>query len=53
MMVFDLLFESGRGRIVIRGKVRFEETNSRDQIIVEEILYMVNKSNMISDCGFN
>ena len=41
-------FESGRGRIVIRGKVRFEETNSRDQIIVEEIPYMVNKSNMIS-----
>ncbi|MEC9303299.1 MAG: DNA gyrase subunit A [Bacteroidota bacterium] len=41
-------FETGRGRIVIRGKVRFEETNSRDQIIVEEIPYMVNKSNMIS-----
>ena len=41
-------FETGRGRIVIRGKVRFEETNTRDQIIVEEIPYMVNKSNMIS-----
>ena len=41
-------FETGRGRIVIRGKVRFEETSSRDQIIVEEIPYMVNKSNMIS-----
>ena len=41
-------FETGRGRIVIRGKIRFEETNSRDQIIVEEIPYMVNKSNMIS-----
>ena len=41
-------FETGRGRIVIRGKVRFEETSNRDQIIVEEIPYMVNKSNMIS-----
>ena len=41
-------FETGRGRIVIRGKVRFEETDSRDQIIVDEIPYMVNKANMIS-----
>ena len=41
-------FETGRGRIVIRGKVRFEETATRDQIIVEEIPYMVNKANMIS-----
>ena len=41
-------FETGRGRIVIRGKVRFEETATRDQIIVDEIPYMVNKANMIS-----
>ena len=41
-------FETGRGRIVIRGKVRFEETSNRDQIIVEEIPYMVNKSTMIT-----
>ncbi|MEC9210020.1 MAG: DNA gyrase subunit A, partial [Bacteroidota bacterium] len=40
-------FETGRGRVVIRGKVRFEETNTRDQIIVEEIPYMINKSTMI------
>ena len=40
-------FETGRGRIVIRGKVRFEENNGREQIIVEEIPYMVNKANMI------
>ncbi|MDC0204404.1 DNA gyrase subunit A [Flavobacteriales bacterium] len=40
-------FETGRGRIVIRGKVRFEETSTREQIIVNEIPYMVNKSNMI------
>ena len=41
-------FETGRGRIVIRAKVRFEETATRDQIIVDEIPYMVNKANMIS-----
>ncbi len=41
-------FETGRGRIVIRGKVRFEETATRDQIIVEEIPYMINKATMIA-----
>ena len=41
-------FETGRGRIVIRGKVRFEEVNNRDQIIVEEIPYMINKASMIA-----
>ena len=40
-------YETGRGRIVIRGKVRFEENNGREQIIVEEIPYMINKANMI------
>ena len=40
-------FETGRGRIVVRGKVRFEENNGRESIIVEEIPYMVNKSNLI------
>ena len=40
-------FETGRGRIVVRGKVRFDEDNVRERIIVEEIPYMVNKSNLI------
>ena len=40
-------FETGRGRIVVRGKVRFEEDNGRERIIVQEIPYMVNKSNLI------
>jgi len=40
-------FETGRGRIVIRGKVRFEEVNGREKIIVDEIPYMVNKANLI------
>jgi len=40
-------FETGRGRIVVRGKVRFEENKGKETIIVEEIPYMVNKSNLI------
>mgnify|MGYP000894698261 FL=1 len=40
-------FETGRGRIVMRGKVRFDESGTREQIIVDEIPYMVNKANMI------
>ena len=40
-------FETGRGRIVVRGKVRFDDDNGRERIIVEEIPYMVNKSNLI------
>ena len=40
-------FETGRGRVVVRGKVRFEENGNRERIIVEEIPFMVNKSDMI------
>ncbi|MBT7619767.1 MAG: DNA gyrase subunit A, partial [Flavobacteriales bacterium] len=40
-------FETGRGRVVMRGKIRFEESGSRERIIVEEIPFMVNKSDMI------
>lgn len=41
-------FETGRGRIVMRGKARFDETKSgRERIIVEEIPYQVNKADMI------
>ena len=41
-------FETGRGRVVIRAKASFETTKSgKEQIIVTEIPYMVNKANMI------
>ena len=41
-------FETGRGRIVMRGKARFDETKTgRERIIVEEIPYQVNKADMI------
>ena len=40
-------FETGRGRVVMRGKAVFEEVNGRECIIVTEIPYLVNKSDMI------
>ena len=41
-------FQTGRGRIVMRAKAEIETTkNGREQIIVTEIPYQVNKSDMI------
>ena len=38
---------TGRGRIVMRAKAEIEEVNGREQIIVTEIPYQVNKAEMI------
>ena len=41
-------FQTGRGRVVMRGRARFEETKTgREMIIVEEIPYQVNKADMV------
>jgi len=40
--------ETGRGRVVMRAKVSFEENNGKDCIIVTELPYQVNKADMIS-----
>ncbi|WP_439554620.1 DNA gyrase subunit A [Flavobacterium macrobrachii] len=40
-------FKTGRGRIVMRAKVGFEEVNGKEAIIVSEIPYQVNKAEMI------
>lgn len=40
-------FKTGRGRIVLRAKVAFEEVDGREAIIVSEIPYQVNKAEMI------
>ena len=41
-------FETGRGRIVLRGKAHIEVTpNGREKIVVTEIPYMVNKAELI------
>ena len=38
---------TGRGRIVMRAKAEIEEVNGREQIIVTEIPYQINKAEMI------
>ncbi len=40
--------ETGRGRVVMRAKVSFEENNGKDFIIVSELPYQVNKADMIA-----
>ncbi|WP_447950818.1 DNA gyrase subunit A [Chryseobacterium koreense] len=41
-------FHTGRGRIVLRAKVNFEEVGNRNAIIVTEVPYQVNKADMIA-----
>ena len=38
---------TGRGRIVMRAKAEIEESNGREQIVVTEIPYQINKADMI------
>ena len=40
-------FRTGRGRVVIRAKASIEEIDGRECIVVTEIPYQVNKSDMI------
>jgi DNA gyrase subunit A len=41
-------FETGRGRIVVRGKAHIEVTpNGREKVVITEIPYMVNKAELI------
>ncbi len=40
-------FETGRGRIVMRGRAEIESGKTHDKIIISEIPYMVNKADLI------
>ena len=40
-------YKTGRGRVVMRARVGFEEVDGREAIIVTEIPYQVNKAEMI------
>lgn len=40
-------FETGKGRIVLRGETRIEEHNGHERIIASSIPYQVNKAEMI------
>ncbi len=40
--------ETGRGRIVVRGKARIEQSGNKETIIIYEVPYQVNKANLVS-----
>ncbi|MDR2774482.1 MAG: DNA gyrase subunit A [Tannerella sp.] len=40
-------FETGRGRIVLRGKAEIETSSTHDKIVINEIPYLVNKAELI------
>jgi DNA gyrase subunit A len=40
-------FETGRGRIILRGKAEIEVHNNREKIVINEIPYLVNKKELI------
>ena len=42
-------FNTGRGRIVMRGRAEIETTKNHDQIIISEIPYLVNKADLIKN----
>lgn len=40
-------YKTGKGRVIIRAKTKFEKARGKDQLIIMEIPYEVNKSNLI------
>jgi len=44
-------FETGRGRIIMRGEANIEEENGKTRIVVSELPYMVNQSDLIDRVG--
>ncbi|OYD15103.1 DNA gyrase subunit A [candidate division WOR-3 bacterium JGI_Cruoil_03_51_56] len=46
-------YETGRGKIIMRGKARFEEVKAgRDRLIITEIPYQVNKTSLIERIAY-
>ncbi|MBW6442778.1 DNA gyrase subunit A [Patescibacteria group bacterium] len=41
------LYKTGKGRLILRGKTTTENIRSKDAVVITEIPYMVNKSNLI------
>ncbi len=42
------LYRTGRGKLIMRGKVDYESTIKRELVVITEIPYMVNKSTLIT-----
>jgi len=43
------MYKTGKGRVVIRGKVSTEDKTGKPVIIIKEIPYMVNKAELVKD----
>lgn len=41
------MYEEGRGKLIVRAKASIEHGKTRDQIVITEIPYQLNKSNLI------
>lgn len=41
------MYEDGRGKVTVRAKATIEHEKNRDQIVITEIPYQLNKSNLI------
>ncbi len=44
-------FETGRGKIVVRGRAEIQEKGNREIIVVSEIPYQVNKATLVAKIG--
>ncbi len=42
------LYKTGKGRLIMRGKVGIERVKNKDSIVITEIPYMLNKSSLIT-----
>ena len=42
------LYKTGRGKVLMRGKINVEKTKKKEAIVITEIPYMVNKSTLIT-----
>lgn len=41
------LFKTGRGRLIVRGKVSVEKMKNKELVVITEIPYMLNKSSLV------
>lgn len=42
------LYKTGRGRVIMRGKTTVETIKKKDAVVITEIPYMLNKSNLVT-----
>lgn len=46
--IFDA-YATGRGKIIVRAKIDIDEKNGREQIIISELPYQVNKARLVEE----